>query len=233
MQNRVSDEQAVVVPSVQEHGMYAGVYCPFGEPGDLPADQRLENGKTVVFTTDPFEESVDLLGEPTFHMTFTSDQPNALVAVKLCDKAPTGELTLISWGMLNLNHLHSHEHPEALEPGDVYEATVKLDALGQNIPAGHRLELSVAPTYWPQAWPSPEPVTLNVLTGEGTNLSLPVRTSRPEADAQVSFENPETAKVIDREILRAEQRTRDVVHDTVTDTWQLKIFRMRENVYCR
>ncbi|TMN21630.1 CocE/NonD family hydrolase [Lentibacillus cibarius] len=222
LQQNPSDEQTVVVPSVQEHGMYAGVYCPFGEPGDLPADQRLENGKTVVFTTDPLEEGVDLLGEPTFHMKFTSDQPNALVAVKLCDKAPTGELTLISWGMLNLNHLQSHEHPEALEPGKVYEATVKLDALGQNIPAGHSLELSLAPTYWPQAWPSPEPVTLHVLTGEETTLALPIRTPRPEADASISFENPETAQVIDKEILRAEQRTRNVVHDTVTDTWQLQ-----------
>ncbi|MFA1821697.1 CocE/NonD family hydrolase [Virgibacillus oceani] len=222
LQQNPSNEQKLVVPSVQEHGMYAGVYCPFGEPGDLPADQRLENGKTIVFTSDPLEETIDLLGEPTFHMTFTSDQPNALVAAKLCDKAPTGESTLISWGMLNLNHLKSHEHPEALEPGKIYEATVKLDALGQSIPAGHRLELAVAPTYWPQAWPSPEPVTLTILTNEKTKISLPVRTPRPERDAHISFENPEIAQAIDKEILRAEKRTRDVVHDTISNTWKLQ-----------
>ncbi|SFL80343.1 CocE/NonD family hydrolase [Salibacterium qingdaonense] len=222
LQQNPSDEQKIIVPSVQEHGMYAGVYCPFGEPGDLPADQRLENGKAVVFTSEPMEESIDLLGEPAFHMTFTSDQPNVFIAAKLCDKAPTGESTLISWGMLNLNHLRSHEYPEPLDTGEIYKAEVKLDALGQNIPVGHRLELAVAPTYWPQAWPSPKQTTLTILTNEETRLVLPVRTPKPESDSHISFEIPEIAQPIDKEILRAEKRTRDVVHDTISDTWQLQ-----------
>src|SRR5699024_6735092 len=54
-------EETITVSGVQEHGLYAGVYCPFGEPGDLPSDQRLENGKSVLFTTDAFREPVDLL----------------------------------------------------------------------------------------------------------------------------------------------------------------------------
>ncbi len=162
------------IPSVQEHGFYAGVFCPFGEPGDLPSDQRLENGKSVVFTSEPFTEDIDMLGHPVFDMEFTADEENALVAVRLNDKAPTGESTLISWGMLNLNHLKSNEYPEALEPGQVYHASVKLDSLGQSIPAGHQLELAISPTYWPQAWPSPKPVTLNVLAGDKTKLKLPI-----------------------------------------------------------
>src|SRR5699024_6991845 len=55
LSNEPSDEN-IVVPSVQEHGFYAGVFCPFGEPGDLPSDQRLENGKSVTFTSDPLKE---------------------------------------------------------------------------------------------------------------------------------------------------------------------------------
>lgn len=218
--NEPEAEEQLIIPSVQEHGYYAGVFCPFGEPGDLPSDQRLENGKAVVFTSDPVEKGFDMLGHPIFHMEFTSDRENALVAVRLCDKAPTGESTLISWGMLNLNHLSSHEYPEALETGKKYRASVKLDALGQHIPAGHRLEIAVAPTYWPQAWPSPKPVTLNVFAGENTKLTLPVRAPQPK-DGQVHFEAPETAKTIEREILREETRTRNVTHDTITDEWKL------------
>lgn len=209
-----------IIPSVQEHGFYAGVFCPFGEPGDLPSDQRLENGKAVVFTSAPVQEGFDLLGHPMFDMAFTSDQENALVAVRLSDVAPTGETTLISWGMLNLNHLKSHENPEALQPGKTYHATVKLDAIGQHIPAGHRLQIAVAPTYWPQAWPAPKPVTLKVLGGDTTALTLPVRTALAK-EQDVYFETPETAQVIDREILREGTRTRHVVHDTVTDEWKL------------
>lgn len=216
--------QKVTVSGMQEHGLYAGVYCPFGEPGDLPSDQRLENGKTVLFTTDSIDESFDMLGEPIFDMEFTSEEENALIVVRLCDKAPTGESTLISWGMLNLNHLNSQEHPEALIKDKVYRASVKLDALGQNIPAGHRLELSLSTTYWPQAWPSPKPVTLNVIANENTKLKLPIRSSNPEMDERIEFESPETAPVIEKEIRRAETRTREVVHNTIADEWKLKDF---------
>ncbi|AIF44459.1 CocE/NonD family hydrolase [Virgibacillus sp. SK37] len=214
----------VLIPSVQEHGYYAGVYCPFGEAGDLPSDQRLENGKSVVFTSEPFDADVDLLGHPIFHMAFTSDQANALVAVRLSDKAPTGESTLISWGMLNLNHLESHEKPTLLEKGKVYHASIKLDSIGQNLPAGHRLEVALSPTYWPQAWPSPKPVTLEVITGEDTLLSLPVRTPDPKLDSTIHFKPSETAPVIEREILREESRTREVTHSTITDKWKLEDF---------
>ncbi|MGY0693763.1 CocE/NonD family hydrolase [Virgibacillus sp. FSP13] len=217
-----SSEERIIVPSVQEHGYYAGVFCPFGEPGDLPSDQRLENGKAVVFTSDPFEEDFDMLGNPVFEMEFTSNQKNALAAVRLCDKSPTGESTLLSWGMLNLNHLNSHEHPEVLEPGKKYRASIKLDCLGQSIPAGHQLELAIAPTYWPQAWPSPKPVTLEICTGEKTKLILPVRTPDPEMDGTIQFGPSETAQVIDREIVRAENRTRTVSHNTITDVWMLE-----------
>ncbi|MUV37239.1 putative serine esterase [Lentibacillus sp. JNUCC-1] len=213
----------MLIPSVQEHGYYAGVYCPFGEPGDLPSDQRLENGKAVVFTSEAFEKPTDLLGHPHLDLAFASDQPNALVTVRLNDKAPTGESTLLSWGMLNLNHLESHEHPESLVPGEIYHASVKLDSLGQTIPAGHKLEVAVSPTYWPQAWPSPKPVSLELLTGEkGCALRLPVRTPNPELDATVHFETSETAPVIDREILREETRNREVSHNTITNEWKLE-----------
>lgn len=215
-------KEEIVVPSVQEHGYYAGVYCPFGEPGDLPSDQRLENGKAVVFRTEPLEESIECLGQPTFDMAFTVDQEEALVTVRLNNVAPTGESTLLSWGMLNLNHLTSHEQPEALQPGKQYHATVYLDAIGQQILAGNRIEVAVAPTYWPQAWPSAKPVTLNLLTGDTTKLSLPIRTPNEQDKEADRFGAPEIAQVIERDIVREEERTRQVTHNTITDEWKLE-----------
>lgn len=219
------EAEAITIPSMQEHGFYSGVFCPFGQPGDLPADQRLENGKSVVFTSAPFEETVDLLGQPVFYAEVSSDQENALLAVRLCDKAPTGESTLISWGMLNLNHLKSHEQPEALVPGEKYKVAVKMDVLGQQIPKGHQLEVALSPTYWPQAWPSPKPVTLTVYPGENTYMELPVREAQPEdATCGDHFQIAETAQVIEREILREEKRTREVRHDLVNGIWKLEDF---------
>ncbi|WP_077328742.1 CocE/NonD family hydrolase [Virgibacillus siamensis] len=219
-----ADSTELAIPSVQEHGFYAGVFCPFGQPGDLPADQRLENGKSVVFTSDPFEETTELLGNPVFHASLSSNQKNALLAVRLSDKAPTGESTLISWGMLNLTHRNSHEQPEPLEPNKRYNITVKLDALGQQIPKGHKLEVALSPTYWPQAWPSPKPVTLTLFSGKDTYLTLPVRTPQKEDEKVENFRNPETAEVLEKETIRTECRTRHVSHDTITGTWKLEDF---------
>ena len=55
--------------------------------------------------------------------------------------------------------------------------------------------------HWPHAWPSPEPVTLTLYSGQ---LSLPVRPPRPDEDARVTFAPPEAAPVMEREILREE-----------------------------
>ncbi|MBD1379381.1 CocE/NonD family hydrolase [Metabacillus arenae] len=216
--------EQVLVPSVQEHGFYSGVFCPFGQPGDLPADQRFENGKAVTFTSEPLMETVDLLGHPVFHAELSVDEEDALIAVRLMDKAPTGESTLISWGMLNLTHRDSHEHPEKLEPGKKYQIQVKLDALGQQIPKGHRLEVAVSPTYWPSAWPSPKPVNLTLYTGEETRIELPVRTPHPEDKNCGRFAPPETAPVMERQVIRKENRTREVIHDTIGGEWKLVDF---------
>ncbi|WP_058306210.1 CocE/NonD family hydrolase [Gracilibacillus massiliensis] len=213
----------VVIPSMQEHGFYNGVFCPFGQPGDLPADQRLENGKAAVFTSAPLEENVELLGKPTFHAEFSVDQENAFIMAKVNDKAPTGESTMITWGMLNLNHLESHEDPKALSPGEKYRVRVDLNVLGQQIPAGHSLELVLAPTYWPQAWPSPKPVNLTIYQSENTYLELPVRTAQPEdKGAGDHFQVPETAEVMEKEVLRKEKRTREVKHDLINGIWKLE-----------
>lgn len=222
--NEVKESEEITIPSVQEHGYYAGVFCPFGQPGDLPSDQRLENGKSVVFTSEPFKETVELLGHPIFNAEISSSEKNASLSVRLCDKAPTGESTLISWGVLNLTHRNSHEHPEVLESGKKYKVSIQLDALGQQLPKGHQLEVALSPTYWPQAWPSPKPVTLQLYPGNDTHISLPVRTPQSEDESCGNFENPETAQVIDKEIIREGNRTRNLSHDLINNSWKLEDF---------
>ncbi|WP_017470807.1 CocE/NonD family hydrolase [Amphibacillus jilinensis] len=214
-------ETALSIPSVQEHGLYAGTFCPFGQPGDLPADQRLENGKAITFVSDPIIETTDYLGEPVFHGRVSVDQENAMIVVRLMDKAPSGESTLISWGMLNLNHYQSHEYPVALESGKRYDIAVKLNALGQQIPAGHRLEVALSPTYWTKAWPSPKPVNLTLYTGEHTYIELPVRNGDGVDQKVANFDLPETAEIMKREILREEKRSYDIIHQPIQSTWKV------------
>ncbi|MCH6264944.1 CocE/NonD family hydrolase [Neobacillus citreus] len=218
------EKQEILVSSVQQHGLYSGVWCPFGQPGDLASDQRLEDGLSVCFTTEPLMEPVEILGFPEVTVELASDRPNALLAVRLCDIAPDGASTLVSWGMLNLTHRDSNEFPTPLVPGERYTVTVKLNAIGHVLPEGHRWSVALSPTYWPHAWPSPEPVTLKVFTGEKTRVTLPVRPPQPLDQELPEFGLPETAAVAEREILRAENRTRKVHHDLINGVWVLDDF---------
>jgi hypothetical protein len=131
--------------------------------------------------------------------------------VHLCDVDPEGVSTLVTRGQLNLAHRDGHETPRELVPGERARAGVRLDAIGRAIPAGHFLRVSVSPTGWPRAWPSPEPVTLSVVAG-ASRLELPVRLPRG-TDAALGFgeaEGSEPLPLVQLEDGRGDTRlTRD------------------------
>jgi putative CocE/NonD family hydrolase len=190
--DRSSSEAALEWRGTQLVGADAGIWCPWGGETDFPLDQRREDGLSLAFTSLPLDERVEVLGFPTVHLALSVDQPLALVAVRLCDVGPDGASTLVTRGLLNLTHRLSHERPSELAPGRRYQVRVRLDAIAYALPPGHRLRVSVSPTYWPWAWPSPRPVTLTLFTGPDSRLELPVyRGRRLETQPPPHFDRPE------------------------------------------
>ena len=108
------------------------------------------------------------------YLELAVDQPVAMVAVRLSDVAPDGRATRISYGLLNLTHRVGHHEPLVLTPGERYRVAVTLNAMAQAIPAGHRLRLALSTSYWPLAWPPPQPVQLSVHPAHSA-LVLPLR----------------------------------------------------------
>jgi uncharacterized protein len=199
--------------SSEATGQDAGAWCPDGGQGDWPPDQRAEDGRSLSFTWPPLTERVEIVGFPEALLEVEVDRPDALLAVRLCDVAPTGESLLITRGLLNLTHRDSHERPEPLEPGRRYEIRVRLDAIAQAVPAGHALRLAVSTVYWPWAWPSPEAVTLTL---HGGALQLPVREPRDERLRE--FGPPEQAEPLPQEIIEPGRTNRVQSYDLATGT---------------
>ncbi|VDH00332.1 Cocaine esterase [Lysinibacillus sphaericus] len=222
--SETAEGKEVIVSSVQQHGLYAGVFCPFGQPGDLPADQRIENGMAVVFDAAPVEKDEPILGEPEFRCRITSDKKAAHLVVRLNDVAPDGSSTRITWGVLNLTHRDSDENPSYLEPGKPYDVTVKMNVIGHTLQKGHHWQLAVSPNYWPHIWPFPEAVTFTVETGEETSLVLPIRNPTELDKTLKPFAQAETAEVLEKDILREAGRTREVKQDAATGVWTLDDF---------
>jgi len=173
-------------------GLGAGEIGRYGEEADWATDQREDDGGSLVFVSEPLNERLEILGAPQLHLSFSSDKPQALVAVRLNNVAPDGASTRVTVGLLNLTHRKSHEHPEALVPGAPASAIIDLDDIAHAFAPGHRIAVSLSTAYWPIAWPSPELATLTVSCGESW-LELPVRPPRKEDEALRAFDPVESA----------------------------------------
>lgn len=200
-------------------GGSGGKWASYAATPDLPTDQRDEDGGALVFETEPMAHDMEILGRPTLTAAVEADKPVAQIAARLSDIAPNGEATRITYGLCNLTHRNSSAAPEPLEPGTKYRIDVELNGLAQRLPAGHRLRLSLSTSYFPLAWPPPEPATVTVYTGE-SRLSVPVRPPR-DADALLKdLGTPKSAPPMARRNLESGRHhwrtTRDLAFGTTT-----------------
>jgi len=123
----LSDEPgntAATISSPQDCGLCAGEYFPFAFAEELPL---------VTFT-------------------LTSDKPDAHLSVRLLDLRPDGTSALITWGVLNLTHINSHEHPQALTTGREITFSFTLDQIAYRLPAGHKIRVALSSAYWPTVY---------------------------------------------------------------------------------
>ena len=196
-------------------GLEGGEWCGFGLAGELPPDQRGEDGRSLCFETPPLAERLELLGAPVVTLRIASDRPVAQVAVRLNDIAPDGASTRITYGVLNLTHRDSHEKPRALKPGKAYTVRVQLNDIAHAFPAGHRIRLALSTCYWPLVWPVPERATLT-LTTAASALELPVRPPRAEDEALPAFAEAEKAPNVPVTQLQTGRFERDLSRSLVT-----------------
>jgi putative CocE/NonD family hydrolase len=210
--------QTLSFTGLLSHSFQCGEWGNFGSRGEFPPDQRSADGECLAFTSAPVSAPVVFLGNPEVDLELAVDKPDALVAVRLCDVAPDGASTLVSWGLLNLTHRDSHEHPSPVEPGTRYRVTVQLRMMGYQLSEGHRWRVGISPTYTRHAWPSPAMVRLSLFAGAGCRLRLPVREQSEADGALADFEPAEISPPLALERLRPAGREHTVAHDHV-DGW--------------
>jgi len=225
-----AEDHTLTIQSPLSVGLYAGKWCSYAAPPDLPHDQREEDGGALIFETPPLEETLEIMGAPVLHLKFSSSEPTAMMAVRLSDVAPDDKATRVTYGLLNLCHRQSHGSPTPLKPGQPYTAQVPLNHIAQSFPAGNRLRLSISTSYWPLAWPPPKPVRLTVYI-QNSHLELPVR--KPQsADQQLRpFGKPEGAPPVKTEQLEPQNHQWRVIRDLAEEESTLEVIIDNGTIY--
>ncbi len=193
------------IASPQSTGLASGEYMPwfaFGPAEELPGDQQTEDAGSLVFDSEALESNLEILGNPEVRISLTCEQPQALLAVRLCDVWPDGASTLITRGILNLSQRNDKSNPEALVPGEQYTVNVMLNHVGYVVPPGHKLRTAISTSYWPIAWPSPSNTQVKIFS-DSSLLDLPLRVKGACDGKLTEFGNTQIGEPIASTTLRS------------------------------
>ncbi len=207
--------EPVSIRSPEYCGAAVGEWMGVAIPGEAPADQRIDDGFSLVFDGAPLEDRLEILGAPVVTVRLSSDRPEAQVCVRLSDVAPDGAAARVSYAVLKLSHRGGHARPEPMPVGRPVDVSLRLNDCGHAFPAGHRLRIAVSTACWPLVWPSPESATLT-LHPEASRLVLPVRPPRAD-DAAVIFAPPEAGPAAPQTVTDPGRIARSQTLDLVAD----------------
>jgi predicted acyl esterase len=91
-------ERTLTIRSPLSVGLFAGKWCSYAATPDLPHDQREEDGEALVCTSQPIEETIEILGPAVVELVVGADRPVAMVAARLSDVAPDDKATRVTYG---------------------------------------------------------------------------------------------------------------------------------------
>jgi predicted acyl esterase len=214
----------ITVQSPLRLGLFAGKWCSYAAPPDLPSDQREEDGGALVFDSGPLTDTVEILGAPVVELELSSDKPVAMIAARLSDIAPDHRTTRVTYGLLNLTHRDSHEYPEPLEPDRRYRVRVRMNGVAYSFPPAHRIRVALSTSYWPLAWAPPELTRLTVFTGT-SELHLPVRPPSAGDEALREFPEPEVAPFGEKTLIEPSEKGWEVIRDLAVDKSTLRVIK--------
>ena len=182
----------------------AGMMHDWGQP----EDQRLDEPFSLVYSTDPLPEDLELVGDPLAELHISSTATIAAFYVKICDVAPDGTSLLVSKGGLNATQRDSSVEPNEIEPGKVYRLRFPLTSLAHRFRVGHQLRVMIAGADFPNDWPTPAPGVhrVHVSHVHTSHIVLPVApnqtTESPRPNVQPCHDPLPEANPIEYEIQR-------------------------------
>ncbi len=157
---------------------WVGSHAPaWDRAGVGSSDSDRDDAHSIVFETEPLEETVEILGVVEVDLTVVSDVDVGMVAARLIAVSPDGTGHLITRASRNLVFPTDLSTPEPITPGSPIRVRFPLMATSAVLPARWRLRLALAGADFPVVWPPGRKVALTVDPGFSRVL-LPAVPSR-------------------------------------------------------
>ncbi|MBM4409262.1 MAG: CocE/NonD family hydrolase [Chloroflexi bacterium] len=156
--------------SIAYHSNVGTTFGLFGGSSAVPiqpADQRLEDARSLLWTSAPLDAPLEILGAGRVALRVSATTDVATVVVRLLDVAPDSAAALVTKGVLNLIHRDSHERPSPLEPGRAYDVEVPLEATSWVFAPGHAIRIAVTGADYPPSVAVSAPVQPDRCRGWG------------------------------------------------------------------
>jgi putative CocE/NonD family hydrolase len=133
---------------------YGGNVCCIG--GAIQAgsfdQQEIEASRQdiLVYTTEPFEEGVEVSGTIEITLYVSSDVRDTDVTVKLLDVYPDGSAYNLDETIQRLRYREGYDRQVFMEEGEVYQVEVSPMSTSNFFEAGHSLRIEVSSSNFPR-----------------------------------------------------------------------------------
>ena len=212
LETKCEAESFVNIFSPLRIGLKTGEYMPISGPAELPQDQSADDALSVCFDYEQLTEPLDLLGTTLLYLRASSDCPCGLIAARLCDVAPDGTSTLISYGILNLKQRNGREALAEVTPGESMDVVIRLNDVGWSLKPQHKVRLALSSQLWPMAWPLAERATIKLDIAH-CYLDLPIRQANADGEIKTPFGPPLAADSPVHEIVLPPEASRQIHND--------------------
>ncbi|CAN5499436.1 CocE/NonD family hydrolase [soil metagenome] len=128
---------------------------PFGD-STLDNRWKLDREDTLVYTSEPLAEDLEITGHPRAVLFATSDCIDTDWHLSLCDVAPDGRSDVITSAALRAAYREGIDaQPSSIEPHQVYEYHLEFMATSNVWKAGHQLRITIASADFPSSSRNP------------------------------------------------------------------------------
>jgi len=215
--------------SPQDCGTSCGEFFTVKPDGEMPADQRRDDSASLVFDSGKLHQPIEILGRPRLRLKLSIDKPLGNIAVRLNDIHPNGDVSRVSWGVINLAHRNGNENPQPMTPGQSESIEIELNECGYRFMRGHKMRVAISTSYWPMVMPPPEVVTATIRLGPDSVITLPVRAgvdvyelAQPQ-DENPLVEYPQNSERLRRRWVERNFQTGESHYRVIDDTGEIEV----------